>query len=416
MKAEIIAVGTELLLGSIVNTDAQFLSRRLAAIGIDVLYHTVVGDNPERLTEALNIAKQRVDIIITTGGLGPTYDDLTKQTIAACFSREMVYHAELEPWLKDLFREQRFILTDNNYQQLYLPEGCTVFHNDNGTAPGCGLCADGVHVLMLPGPPNECRSMWESGAEPYLRALSEEVIVSHMLRIFGLGESAVEMRIRDLIRDMTNPTVAPYARLNECMLRVTAKAKTEAEAETMTRDAIAKIYPAVREYVYGVDVENLEEVCFKLLHEKGLSFAAAESCTGGLVAERFTNIPGASEHFRGGVVSYTNGVKAGVLGVPQDILDTIGAVSAETAKAMAEGVRRVCGSDIGISVTGLAGPGGDEFGNSVGTVYIALADEKGTLVRHLDFGKRSRERIRAHAANSAFDLLRRHLSGLPTEM
>lgn len=416
MKAEIIAVGTELLLGSIVNTDAQFLSQRLAALGIDVLYHSVVGDNPERLKEALAIAKQRVDIIITTGGLGPTYDDLTKQTVAESFGKKMVYHAELEPWLKDLFREQNFILTENNYQQLYLPEGCTVFHNDNGTAPGCGLSADGVHVLMLPGPPGECRSMWESGAEPYLRALTDEVIVSHMLRIFGLGESAVEMRIRELIRDMRNPTVAPYARISECMLRVTAKAKTEADAEKMTQDAIARIYPAVRDYVYGIDEENLEQVCFRLLREQGLTFAAAESCTGGLIAERFTNIPGASEHFRGGVVSYTNGVKANVLGVPQDILDSVGAVSAETAKAMAEGVRRVCGSDIGVSVTGLAGPGGDAFGHSVGTVYIALADGKETVVRHLDFGKRSRERIRAVSASSVFDLLRRHLIGLPTEI
>ena len=415
MRAEIIAVGTELLLGNIANTDAQFLSQRLAALGIDVLHHSVVGDNPERLKEALAIARQRSEIIITTGGLGPTYDDLTKQTVAESFGRKMVYHAELEPWLETLFREQKFILTENNYQQIWLPEGCTVFHNGNGTAPGCAVSENGVHVLLLPGPPNECRSMFESGAEPYLRALSEEHIVSHMIRIFGLGESAVEMRLREVISKMENPTVATYARLNECMLRVTAKAKTAEEAERMAQEAIGNIYPAVRDYVYGIDVENLEEVCLRLLLEQGKTFAAAESCTGGLIGKRITDLAGASQVFRGGVVSYTDGVKAGVLGVSEALLREKGAVSAEVARAMAEGVRRVCGSDIGVSVTGLAGPGGDDYGNSVGTVYIALADERETLVRRCDFGSRSRERIRAHSANTAFDLLRRRLGGLPTE-
>lgn len=412
-KAELIAVGTEILLGNIANTDAQMLSEQLAVLGIDVLYHTVVGDNPERLSKALRLARQRADIIITTGGLGPTYDDLTKQTICAVFGRRNVFHEDIAAHLKERFASMGRTMTENNLQQAFLPENCTVFPNFNGTAPGCGFCEGGVHVLMLPGPPHECRGMWLSGAEPYLRALSSDTLVSHTLRIYGRGESEIEAMLHDRIAEMTNPSVAPYAKTDECMLRVTAKAESAEKAEAMTREAIENVVlPVVGEWVYGIDKDSLEQVCFELLREKGLTLAAAESCTGGLIAQRMTDIPGASGVFMGGVVSYTNQVKANVLGVPQELLDAFGAVSEPVAKAMAEGARRVTGADLAVSVTGVAGPASDERGNPVGTVYLGLATKDGTVCRHCQFGKRSRARIRGHAANTAFDMVRRCLESL----
>ena len=408
-RAELIAVGTEILLGNIANTDAQMLSEKLSELGIDVLYHTVVGDNPKRLREALELARTRADIIITTGGLGPTYDDLTKQTICETFGRKNVLRPELEMWLRGVFAARGRAMTENNLQQAYLPEGCTVFENHNGTAPGCAFCEGGVHVLMLPGPPHECALMFETGAEPYLRALSEGVIVSHTLRVYGKGESDMESMLRDKIEKMTNPTVAPYAKPDECMLRVTAKADSREAAEAMLAPVVEELLDVVGEWVYGVDVPNLEAVCLDLLKKRGATLAAAESCTGGLIAKRLTDVPGASAAFLGGVVSYASAVKADVLRVPQALLSEHGAVSEPVARAMAEGVRALTGADYALSVTGVAGPDSDERGNPVGLVYIGLATPAGTTVRECRFGKRTREHIRQQSANTAFDLLRRTL-------
>ncbi len=408
-KAELIAVGTEILLGNIANTDAQILSEKLAELGIDVLYHTVVGDNPKRLREALELARGRVDIIITTGGLGPTYDDLTKQTICETFGRKNVLHPELETWLRELFAARGRPMAESNLQQAYLPENCTVFENHNGTAPGCAFCEGGVHVLMLPGPPHECKLMFETGAEAYLRALSDGVIVSHTLRVYGKGESDMESLLRSRIEKMTNPTVAPYAKPDECMLRVTAKAESREAAEAMLAPVVDEVMDVVGEWVYGVDVDSLEAVCLDALKRRGKTLAAAESCTGGLIAKRLTDVPGASAAFLGGVVSYTNGVKANVLNVPQSLLDEYGAVSEPVARAMAEGARALTGADYALAVTGLAGPDGDDRGNPVGLVYIALASSDGTTVRECRFGRRTREHIRQQSANTAFDMLRRAL-------
>lgn len=408
-RAELIAVGTELLLGNVANTDAQILSEKLSELGIDVLYHTVVGDNPKRLREALELARSRVDIIITTGGLGPTYDDLTKQTICETFGRKNIFYPELEAWLRQLFARRGRVMTENNLAQAYLPEGCAVFHNHNGTAPGCAFCEGGVHVLMLPGPPHECALMFETGAEAYLRALSDETIVSHTLRIYGKGESEMESLLREKIEKMINPTVAPYAKSDECMLRVTAKAGSAEAAEALLRPVMDELLGVIGEWVYGVDVDSLEAVCVALLKERGATLATAESCTGGLIAKRVTDVPGASAAFLGGVVSYTNGVKSRVLNVPASILDEYGAVSEPVARAMAEGVRSLTGADYALSVTGLAGPDGDERGNPVGLVYVGLAAPDGTTVRECRFGKRTREHIRQQSANTALDMLRRKL-------
>lgn len=407
--AELIAVGTEILLGNIANTDAQMLSEELAALGVNVLYHTVVGDNPTRLAEALELARRRVDIVITTGGLGPTYDDLTKQTICTVFGRKNVFHPEIADALRTHFASIGRELTENNLQQAYLPENCTIFRNHNGTAPGCGFCEGGVHVLMLPGPPHECHKMFRTGAIPYLRTLSDEIIVSHSLRIYGQGESQIEAMLHDRIVSMVNPSVAPYAKPDECMLRVTAKAKSEAEAEEMLRGAIEEVMPVIGEWVYGIDVGSLEEVVSALLREKGRTLAAAESCTGGLIAKRITDVPGASGVFMGGVVSYTNIVKHRILGVPADMLEEYGAVSAPVARAMAEGARKATTADCAVSVTGVAGPDRDERGNPVGTVFIGFSSAEETIAERFDFGVKSRAEIREEAADEAFKLLEEKL-------
>ncbi len=411
--AELIAVGTELLLGNIANTDAQMLSQGLSALGINVYYHTVVGDNPERLRAAVETAKTRADIILTTGGLGPTCDDLTKNVLAECFGKKLVFHEpsaqRIEAYFRNLHPDRP--MTENNYQQAMLPEGCTVLENDWGTAPGVAFEADGVRVIMLPGPPRECKAMFTHRVVPYLKELSDGVIASRTLKLFGIGESAMEAQLRDKMNAMTNPTLAPYAKEGECELRITAKADTEGAALALIDPVEAELKAHFGPLVYGVDVPNLERVVLDGLKEKGLTLGTAESCTGGLVAKRFTDLPGASAAFRGGVVSYATEVKHTVLGVEQALLDQYGAVSEPVARAMAEGARRVLGCDLAISTTGVAGPDPDERGNPVGLVFIALAAPEGTWVRqvHLSMG---RQRIRHIAASHGFDLARRYLNGL----
>ena len=412
--AELIAVGTELLLGNIANTDAQMLSKGLSALGINVYYHTVVGDNPQRLKAAVEIAKSRADIIITTGGLGPTCDDLTKNVLAECFGRKLVYDEESAQRIKDYFHRlhPNGTMTENNLQQAWLPEGCTIFSNDWGTAPGCAFEADGVRVIMLPGPPNECTPMFEHRAVPYLQALADGVIASRTLKIFGMGESAVEARLRDRMNALTNPTLAPYAKTGEVELRITAKAATVEEARALIVPVEKEVRDIFGPLVYGADVASMEEVVLGLLKEKGLTMGTAESCTGGLVAKRLTDLSGASAVFRGGVVSYTNEVKAGVLGVPQVMLDEFGAVSAQVAQAMAQGARKVLGCDLAVSLTGVAGPDPDDRNNPVGLIYVALDTPEGTRVRELHLIN-GRARIRTVAATNAFDMVRRYLTGLP---
>ncbi|MDE7243790.1 MAG: competence/damage-inducible protein A [Oscillospiraceae bacterium] len=413
--AELIAVGTELLLGNIANTDAQMISEGLSTLGITVHYHTVVGDNPQRLSEALEIARRRADIIITTGGLGPTYDDLTKQTICKTFHRELELHEDILEEIRTWFQKRmQKKMPENNTQQAMLPVGCTIFDNPVGTAPGCAFEEGGVHVLMLPGPPFECRYMFENRAVPYLRQLTDGVIVSHEIRVYGMGESAVEEKLHGPMTTLTNPTLAPYAKTNEVMLRATAKAETAEAAEELLKPLVRQVREELGDVVYGVDVGSLEEVVSELLRKRGLTLSTAESCTGGLVAKRITDLPGASSIFRGGVVSYTDKVKSEVLGVSEAILSKYGAVSEPVARAMAEGCRRVCGSDLAVSVTGVAGPGTDERGTPVGTVFIGLASEQETLCRQYSCGRgRGRSRVRTSTAQNVFDLLRRYLLRLP---
>ncbi len=408
---EIISVGTELLLGHVTNTDARDISEMLSKIGINVKYHTVVGDNPERLRKCVETAKSRADIIITTGGLGPTCDDLTKQILAEAFGLKLVENKAEREGLYDYIRYGKKF-TDNNFTQAMLPEGCTVFHNNCGTAPGCGFEKDGKIVAMIPGPPKECNAMFRESALPYLRKLSEELIVSHSVRIFGLGESSVDDIFAEEMNRMTNPTMAPYAKECDCLLQITAKAKSEAEAEEMIAPVMEHVMQRLGDVVYGVDVECIEESVIKLLREKGMTFSAAESCTGGELAKRFTDMPGASAFFKGGVVTYTNEAKAKLLGIDPALIEEKGAVSYEVAKAMAENVRTLLGTDIGVGVTGLAGPDGDGV-HEVGTVFVSLAVEGETFVKELHMGAmRTRSFIRRMAGNHIYDMMRRWLSGI----
>lgn len=411
--AELIAVGTELLLGNIANTDAQMISEGLSQLGINVYYHTVVGDNPQRVRDAVEIARKRADILITTGGLGPTCDDLTKVAIAQAFGKELVFHEESAQRIRDRFAALGRPITENNYQQAMIPEGATVLPNDWGTAPGVAFEADGTHVILLPGPPRECEMMFRHRAVPYLKALADGVIVSRTIKTFGIGESAAEAKLRDLMNALHNPTLAPYAKPTGTELRITAHAQTEEEALALIVPIEDQVKERLGDVVIGVDVSSLEEVCLALLKEKGLTVGTAESCTGGLIAKLLTDLPGSSAVFRGGVVSYCDAVKAGALGVPYDLLDQYGAVSAQVAEAMALGAREALGCDIALSATGVAGPDSDDRGNPVGLVYLGIAWAGGCHVAVYQGGKVERERIRRQSAQTALDLLRRHLTGAP---
>jgi len=407
-SAELIAVGTELLLGNIANTDAQMISEGLAELGIGVYFHTVVGDNDSRLREVIGIAKKRADIIITTGGLGPTVDDMTKQTVADCFGKKLVMDEASLAEIKKYFDGRGMEMTPNNARQAMLPEGCTILQNAWGTAPGVAFESEGTTVIMLPGPPRECRPMFFERAVPYLKKFVDGTIVSHTLRIFGMGESNVEHRLHDMMENGTNPTIAPYAKEGECMLRITAKATNEFEANEMIRPVIAEIRSILGNVIYGEDVENLEEVVLKLAKRNFVTIAAAESCTGGMFTERLTALPGASDVLKGGYCAYTNEFKNEIVGVPQEILDEKGAVSPEVARILAKRAAENAGANIGIGITGFAGPGGGTPEHPVGTVYVSLWCDGMSWVKHLS-GGRDRNRIRRDATNTAFDMIRKYI-------
>ncbi len=414
MTVEILCVGTELLLGNILNTDAQFLAERLSELGFDVLYQTVVGDNPERLEKALKLAKERVDIIITTGGLGPTYDDLTKELCAKVFKKKLALHEPSLDAIKGFFASIGREMTENNVKQAYMPDGCDVFENRWGTAPGCAMEHSGKYLLMFPGPPNELKPMFNTFGAPYLMKLSGSVIHSDWVRVFGMGESVMEEKLRDLMVTAKNPSVAPYAKDGECSVRITAKAKTEKQAQKMTEKVVNKVCEILGDVVYGVNVDSLEEAIVQRATADGLTVSFAESCTGGLCTKRISDISGASAVLRGGICAYSNEIKRDILGVSGEDLDKYGAVSVPVALQMARGVRRLYDTDIAVSVTGIAGPKSDNTQKPVGLVYLALAVGKGDystyLVRTLNLPSTySREKIRFVTASHAFDMINKYL-------
>ncbi len=411
MNAEIISVGTELLLGKVVNIDTTILAKELAGIGVNLLFAGTIGDNPDRLKDAVALALERSDVLITTGGLGPTADDLTKEIVASTSGKKLVMHEESRKRLLSQFPSG---MTDNQLKQVMLPEGCEVLLNDNGTAPGCVFTTDkGKMVMMLPGPPSELAPMFKNYGIPHLLQSEEGAIISHNVHVYGRGEAPVAEMITDLL-DGENPTVAPYANEGEMYVRVTAKAKTEEEASKMCQPVIEEIINRVGDFVYGIDANTLEERVVTLLKENNMTLATAESCTGGFLSKRITDISGSSAVFNTGVVSYSNDTKVKVLGVSQDTLDKYGAVSAECAKEMAEGIVKLSGSTIGVAITGIAGPEGGTTEKPVGLIYIALSDGKETWVTARQPIGRLKDRAwhRYVAASHALDMARRYIEKL----
>jgi nicotinamide-nucleotide amidase len=409
MKAEIIAVGTELLLGQIVNTDAQIISSRLSSLGIDVFYHTAVGDNSARLAAALKAALSRSDLVITTGGLGPTMDDLTKETVAEVLGLDMVLNAAEMAKLEQRFAGRGSPMPPNNRKQAMIPDGARVVPNHNGTAPGVIVEKDQKIIVVLPGPPRELLPMLEETVLPYLadKAGAGTVIKSRVLKLCGIGESAVEEEIKDILREQSNPTLATLAGA-EMTLRITAKAKDENAAVAMIAGAERKVRQRLGDYIYGADDDTLESAVGGLLREKQLTLALAESCTGGAIANRITNIPGSSDYFITSIVSYSNDAKTKFLNVPAAILATHGAVSRETAEGMAVGVRRLSGASVALAVTGIAGPGGATATKPVGLVYVALAGPDILRTEEHVFGT-SRLTFKRRVSQQALMLLWRYL-------
>ncbi len=406
-SVEILCIGTEILLGNIVNTNSQTISRGLADIGMDLYHHTVVGDNPQRLKEALETAFSRNNIVITTGGLGPTYDDLTKETIANYFGLELEMYEPAREWIISFIERSHRTLTENSLKQAMMPQGCIVMENHNGTAPGAIIEGDGRIAIMLPGPPKEMAPMFRDQVIPYLEKRSGRVLRSHCIHFFGIGESALEYQLHEQMEQMTNPTLAPYAKEGEVMLRVTASATDEQQAEELMQPVIKQLYQQYKDYIYGMDVGDLQTAVVRMAAQKGLTLATAESCTGGYVAKRITDVAGSSVMFHCGIVSYANEVKERVLGVRHETLEQYGAVSEQTAQEMARGVRRVSGAEIGISVTGIAGPDGGTPEKPVGLVYIGVNSDWHSEVLKLNLARNfqnERENVRYLASSNALSL------------
>lgn len=407
---EILCVGTELLLGDILNTNARFLSKELALMGISVLRQTTVGDNMQRLCAAFNEAASRSDIVVACGGLGPTADDITKEALAQVLGLRLQKHEPTARAIEQYFQRRGVPMPRTNLKQALVPEGADVFENRNGSAPGIGVKAAGKTYVLLPGPPRELEPMFRDRVSAYLASYSDCVIISHAVKTFGIGESLMAEKVADLL-ELENPTVAPYAKDAEAYLRVTARAASREEAERLCAPVIHEIRRRLGSKVYGVDTENLQRRVVELLQTKGLKVAFAESCTGGYAAKRITDIPGSSAVFECGIVAYANAVKSRLLGVKPGTLKRFGAVSTQTAVEMAQGVLRISEADIGVGITGIAGPQSDTGGKPAGLCCIALA-AKGAAARveTIETGRANdREYNRFAASSKALDMIRLYL-------
>ncbi|MGQ9525194.1 MAG: competence/damage-inducible protein A [Armatimonadota bacterium] len=408
MIAEIVCVGTELLLGQVVDTNATYLSQVLASLGIDVYHKSTVGDNFERLVDTIRLAASRSDMIITSGGLGPTMDDLTKEAAAKAFGVKLVEDPKSASRIKDFFARRGLPVPDSNLKQALVFEGGMAIPNPIGTAPGALLRKNGKILICLPGPPRELVPMVEEHVVPYLRDIlgtQRKVLRSRTLRLVGIGESMAEQMVADLIRDW-NPTVAPLLSGYEVHFRITASGSDPAQVEDMIARKEAQLRNRLGDYVYGADNDTLESVVVRLLIERGLTIAVAESCTGGLVGHRITNVPGSSRTFLCGVTAYANEAKVQLLDVRPDSLNGYGAVSEQVAREMSEGIRRRAGSDLGVGITGIAGPHGGSAAKPVGLVYVSIATADSTRVSEHRFHG-TREDIKQRAAQAALDAVRR---------
>lgn len=408
MKAELISIGTEILLGDIVNTNAQFLAKELAVLGIDVYHQSVIGDNEERILKAFKEAFDRCDIIITTGGLGPTQDDLTKELGAKYFNRKLILHEPSLEWIKKYLDINEEEVLEANKNQAYFPEGSIILPNEKGTAPGAIISENNKTLIILPGPPKEMKAMFSNHVTKYLSKLTKDIIKSKTLRIFGIGESLMAKKLDDIIKNSKNPTVAPYAKEYEVTLRITAKEKSEEKCDELIKNKVDEIKSLIGEYIYGEDETSLENVVAELLCKKKLSISTAESCTGGMIAATLISYPGISEIFKEGVVTYSNESKVKRLGVKEETLSKFGAVSEETAREMVMGIAKSLNTDIAISSTGIAGPGGGTEDKPVGLVYIGIYIKGNIIIERLNL-QGDREAIRKKATLNALNLLRKEI-------
>lgn len=383
MKTSILAVGTELLFGQTVNTNAAYLSEKLNLMGFDVMYHFVVGDNPARLKEKLADAFTDTDLVILTGGLGPTQDDLTKEMVAEYMGVEMHLDERVVDDLNAIFAKRGGNMPENNMKQAYLPDGCTPFYNASGTAPGFALEKDGKVAICLPGPPREMKWLFENGVRDYLEKFMEKKMVYRVIRTIGIGESDLEMLLMPLIDGQTDPTIATYAKEGECTLRVASQRDSEEEASAAVDEMTERVRKLAGEYIYSLENEELNEVVVRILKEKGLTIASSESCTGGMFAAAITDVAGASDVISSSYVTYSNESKIKELGVPAETIERFGVVSKETAEAMAAGTKKRSGADIAVSITGFAGPESDP-GHEAGEAYIgyAVGDIRGHIEIH----------------------------------
>lgn len=408
MNCCIITVGTELLMGNTVNTNAAYLSERLNALGINVLYHVTTGDNPNRLKEAFDYYREKVDLIITTGGLGPTQDDLTKEVISEALGLKMQVHQGSLDNLHEIFKKFNREMTENNYKQAYIPEGGTALKNARGTAPGVFVEKNGIKVVMLPGPPREIKPMFENQVIGLLQEWEQQTITSKYIRSFGIGESSLETLLQDMIDNQTNPTIATYAKTGEVAIRVTAGGRSEDENLALLQPTLIEIKERLGDKIYSEEDEELKQVVGKLLIDHAVTISTGESCTGGLLSAALTDVPGISSVFMGGNIVYSNEAKINQLGVKPATLDSYGAVSHETAKEMAAGLCNKYKTDIGIAITGIAGPDGGTELKPVGLVYIGVC-YKGDVLSHGFKFSGDREKIRLYTVLNALDLIRKLL-------
>ncbi len=408
MKAEIIAVGTEILLGDIINTNSQFLAKELAILGIDVYHQSVVGDNEDRILNSFKEAFDRCDLVITTGGLGPTQDDLTKELGAKFFKKKLILHEPSLKWIKTYLDMKDEAVVEANKKQAYFPEESIILPNPNGTAPGCIISVNDKSLIILPGPPREMKPMFNDHVVKYLENITGKVIKSKTLRLFGIGESLMAQRLSNLIENSTNPTVAPYAKDVDVTLRITAKGNSEDECNNLINPVCAEIKETLYEYIYGEDDESLEFVVSKMLCDRKLSISTIESCTGGMVAASLISYPGISDVFKEGAITYSNESKIKRAGVKEETLDKYGAVSEEVAREMAEGIAKSTNTDIAISTTGIAGPGGGTDEKPIGLVYVGIFIKGDILIKKFNFSG-SRERIRRKTTMNALNILRKEI-------
>lgn len=411
MKAEIIAIGTEILLGDIVNTNAQYLAKELAALGIDVYHQSVIGDNEERIMEGISKAFKNSEIVITTGGLGPTQDDITKEVGAKLFNKELVLHEESLDWLKKYLKTDDEYVVEANKKQAYIPKDSIVLKNNYGTAPGIIINENNRILIILPGPPKEMKKIFEEYVRDYLKDITGNIIKSKTIRMFGIGESVMAKKVDHIIKNAKNPTVAPYAKESDVIIRITAKAHSEEECNKLIRPVYEEIKSILGEYIYGEDEDSLEKVVANMLCAKQMSIASAESCTGGLIAASLVSYPGISEVFMEGVVTYSNEARISRLGVKEETLNKYGAVSKETAEEMAVGIAKTAKTDIGVSTTGIAGPSGGSEEKPVGLVYIGLYIKGKTVVKKFNFNG-DREQVRRRATLNALNMIRKELLNL----